>query len=181
MTVTVRTELSEEDFAHLYQLGERHGTTVGSLVAELVRRHLAGECAPQRQRGDGRPLDPEVIAAILRLHGEGRSDVAITRELGIAGSTVRRYREEAGLAPHLTTTRLPDEAIAAIRELNAQGLSDRAIGRQLDINNHRVTNYRNALGLPKNYPGGRKKTSTQPQYPLVDPARVGTDTREKTA
>jgi DNA-binding CsgD family transcriptional regulator len=180
MTVTVRTELSEEDFAHLYQLGERHGTTVGSLVAELVRRHLAGECAPQKNRGDGRPLGAEVVAQILDLHGQGRSDIAIARELGITTPTVRRYREEAGLAPHLTTTRLPDASIELIRQLNAQGLSDRAIARELDLNNVRVTNYRNALGLPKNHPGGRKKTSSHRHYPLVDPAQVGADTREKT-
>ena len=179
MTVPVRSDLPEEHFEYLYRLGERHNVTVGSLVAELVRRHLAGECVPPKQKSTGKPLAPKVVKQILDLHHEGRSDLAIARTLGLVPSTVKRYRNEAGLPPHVRYVRLPTETVAAIRDLYAEGLSDLAIGRLLGVGNKRVGNYRNSLGLPKNVPGGRKKQNPQ-IYPLADPAQAGADTREKT-
>lgn len=179
MTIPVRSELSDQDFAHLHHLGERHGVTVGSLVAELVRRHLAGECLPPKQKSDGLPLAGEVVAQILALHGEGRSDMAIARELGITSATVGRYRNDAGLEPNVQNSRLPDSTVDRIRELNAEGVSDREIGRRLGIANQRVSKYRNSLGLPKNSKGGRPRATTH-TYPLLGPAQAATDTREKT-
>jgi len=179
MSVPVRALLPEEHFEQLYRLGERHDVTVGALVTELVRRHLTGECQQPKQLHDGKPLAPAVIADIVALHGEGRSDAAIARELGISGQTVRRYRRDAGLPVNVQNTRLPPETVTQIRALHAEGHGDREIGRRLQLSNKRIGNYRNALGLPKNGKGGRPRKHP-PTYPLADPAQAGADTREKT-
>lgn len=93
--VDVHTEIPRDQFKVLYAIAQSHNSTVGALVAELVKRHLPVPTAVPVRRG-GPSADQ--IKVLRELHGLHRSDQDIADALGVGSkSTVRRWRLALGL------------------------------------------------------------------------------------
>lgn len=74
-----------------------------------------------------RRVTPEIKAAAIRLHEQGKSNAEIARELNIWPSAVGRWFAEA-----------PHERAAAMRDLRRQGLTYEEIGARFGVNRQRV-------------------------------------------
>ena len=80
-------------------------------------------------------------ADIIRLHGEGKLNEDIWRELGVGRSVVHKALKDAGLTPNITVGRgrikgieYPIEAqIEEARRLRAEGLTHKEIGERLGL------------------------------------------------
>lgn len=103
--VPVSTALPASQWRHLAGLAEQNGTTVASLVREIVRRQFAagtfGEPAP-------RPAPPPPARQLHRmgrfehdrireLNAAGWNDTQIADEISFDNSTVSAWRKAAGL------------------------------------------------------------------------------------
>jgi len=101
--VPVKTWLKPALFRRLHATAETHQVTVGDLVAECVRRQLAGvgpiaAAQPDRQRKRRRIEWTEEMDALIRLrHSEHVSDMRISLELGENQPAVSARRKALGL------------------------------------------------------------------------------------
>lgn len=91
----VRTRIPAEHFKTLYTVAEESNTTVGALVAELVRRGL--QPAPPETRQPWGRSTPEMLNTLVRLHEAGEPDTVIVTQTGMSPRTVRLHRARLGL------------------------------------------------------------------------------------
>lgn len=96
-TVDVHTEIPRGQFKVLHETARKHKTTVGALVAELVRRGLTEPTAPALKR-PGRPGPTKAqLTTVREMHALNRSDRDIAEAMGIGESTARRWRGQLKL------------------------------------------------------------------------------------
>lgn len=108
-TVDVRVQIPASQYKALVEASNDLHTTVGGIVAELVRQACAGRPVPLPAPVDPPPrekrgLTPDRERIVRQMHAQGKSDSAIARVLGCSGSTAGDYRMALGL-PRLYTGR----------------------------------------------------------------------------
>lgn len=87
--VKVSTDLPNTQFKHLYQLAEKHGTTVGALVAQMVDQVMT---APVKQkRGAQSRYTAETGVRMLVLRELHRSQEEIAVAIGVSRPTVGQW------------------------------------------------------------------------------------------
>ena len=94
--VDVKTKLPDDQFKFLHAIATRNHTTVGALVAEMVRRSLESDTGPVQKRPYVR-VTPKILNELVRLYEQGNSDEVIARTLGISATSVQTKRRRLGL------------------------------------------------------------------------------------
>ena len=110
----------------------------------------------------------------------GQSNRAIGRQLGVAGQTVKRLREERGELPSQHKGGYPDQSHSKprgkVHEINVSeldfGMSDRSLGRQLGVANQTVARLRKLHGIPPSQHGGPSRNSPRRR---IDPKWLEVD------
>jgi DNA-binding NarL/FixJ family response regulator len=94
----VVTDISDDQFKHLYTVSKRTGTTVGALVAELVKRQLE---PPEPGVIVRRPVNMTISedATLVRMAREGRNNHDISKALQRSVNTIMRRRKFLGIDP----------------------------------------------------------------------------------
>lgn len=87
--VDVKVTLPQPQYKQLSRIAAANRLTVAALVRECVRRQLV----PSEPRGARTKPNRE---AIRELHLQGMSDLAISKRLGCAQSTVSKHRADMG-------------------------------------------------------------------------------------
>jgi len=100
--VLVKTNLRGVEFQWLDGLATQNGTTVGSLVAEVVRQAYVarGERVEPVQRSKHQRLTDHDRELIRDLHARRWSDLRISAVFDCSPQTISNQRERMGLAPH---------------------------------------------------------------------------------
>lgn len=97
--VKVSTEIPVEQFKHLNGISKKTNTTVGALVAELVRRQLTAPVKSEpvvKSRRRGQMSEAEE-ATVIRMAKAGHNNGEIGRAIGHPSSTVLSCRRKLGL------------------------------------------------------------------------------------
>lgn len=111
------------------------------------------------------------VSEVARLHAEGFSDTAISKQLGVANSTISTIRREKLHLPRVAAkaARVDEESPRARRqrrliELHSQGLTDGQIADALGSTRTAIYQARERLGLPLN-----RQKSRGPYKPRTTP------------
>lgn len=91
--IPVKTEVSPAHYKRLHAAATKHKTTVGALIAELVRRGLAPAPLEGKPRGGGRRSNytTELGEKVYEARRFRRSYTEIGAELSMAPDTAQRY------------------------------------------------------------------------------------------
>ena len=102
--VPVKTRLRGVEYRWLESLATQNGTTVGSLVAEVVMRAYVGreERVAPVQRSKHQRLTDHDRELIRDLHARRWSDLRIAQVFDCSPQTISNQRARMGLAPHYT-------------------------------------------------------------------------------
>lgn len=105
--VPVKTGLRPVEYRWLESLGKQHHTTVGSLVAEIVRQafvHREEQVRPV-QRDKHQRITDQDRELIRDLHARGWTDSRISKTFGCSPQTIWNHREAMGLPSNYKPTR----------------------------------------------------------------------------
>jgi hypothetical protein len=95
--IDVRVMLPVHEYKRLHAAATKHKTTVGALVAELVRRGLqpgGAPATPKRRKGKA---TAETRQRMLDLYRDGLVDAEIARQVGMSTAWVFEERKFHGL------------------------------------------------------------------------------------
>ena len=137
--------IGRSDAAIAQELG-----TSASAIANARHRHgitrASGQALPNRGGRAKLPVDIDWLEEQKRL---GRSDLELTKELGVSASTIIRRRRAYNIGccrPARPNPLLPDADW--LREQKEMGRADSDIAKELGVRTDNIASYRQALHIP---------------------------------